>query len=211
MKLILTPAEKMLAAFLAFTVCLLGVRVAYTGTVMYMFYPWNLLLAIVPLFLSRRLRGSKHITIASIFICALWLLFFPNAPYLITDIFHFEKRPGVPQWFDLLLVLSAAWCGLLAGFISLNDVEKFLAAYSPRRWHWPLTVFLLFAASFGIYLGRYLRFNSWDIVTKPFAVAHAGFLFTFRPHEHIQGWSFCLACTAFLLLAYASIKKAVTQ
>ncbi|HWB27422.1 MAG TPA: DUF1361 domain-containing protein [Chitinophagaceae bacterium] len=207
MKLSLTAAEKMLALFVSFTLCLLIARVVYTGSYSYMFYPWNLFLAIVPVCFSRALRRSSRINGKAILLVTGWLVFFPNAPYIITDIFHFTKRSEAPQWYDLLLVLSAAWSGLMAGFISLGYVERFLSKYCPVRWRFLLAWLFLFAASTGIYLGRYLRMNSWNVVTKPVRLAHAGLAFAFKPFNHAGAWAFCIACSIFLLLIYYSLKK----
>src|SRR5882672_5348565 len=109
----LNDVQQPVSISLCFTLSLLAIRVFYTGSVMYFFYPWNLFLALVPLFFSGLLLKQKKINFKSILLLGLWLLFLPNAPYLVTDIFHFEARPPVPLWFDLMLVVSGAWNGIL--------------------------------------------------------------------------------------------------
>src|ERR1700761_5655717 len=106
MKTQITAAEKMLALSITFTFLLLGVRIIYTHELTYIFYTWNLFLAVIPVWFARRLHSQNKMGIKSLCIMGCWLVFFPNAPYVITDIFHFHQRPGVPQWYDLLLVLS---------------------------------------------------------------------------------------------------------
>jgi len=122
----LNEMQKLICVSLLFTLALLAVRVAYTGTVAYLFYPWNLLLALVPFYFSGLLLKQKKFGWKTILVFASWFLFLPNAPYLVTDIFHFEERPPVPAWFDLLLVVSGAWNGVLICMISLFRIEKFL-------------------------------------------------------------------------------------
>jgi len=206
MKFQLAPAEKMLALSIGFTVALLTARVAYTSSVAYAFYIWNLFLGVIPIYFSRQLLHCNKINIKSITLFSCWLLFFPNAPYVITDIFHFGYQRGAPLWYDLLLVLSAAWCGLMAGFISLGYVDKFMHRYAAKKWRPIITGSFLFAASIGIYLGRFLRFNSWNVVNHPFTLARIGFAYTFKPYDHLNAWLFCVACTALLLLIYYGIK-----
>jgi len=200
----ITAAEKMLALSITFTFLLLGARVIYAHELTYIFYVWNLFLAIIPVWFAGRLRKRDKIDIKSLFIMACWLVFFPNAPYVITDIFHFHQRPGVPLWYDLLLVLSAAWSGLMAGFISLHFVDGFLHNYAGKKWRVALTLMFLFAASAGIYIGRFLRLNSWNVVTKPFKLVRLGINYTFNPFDHTEAWGFCIACTIFLALLYYS-------
>ena len=82
---ILSNIEKMLIASVGFTLLLLAVRIAFAHQLMYVFYIWNLFLAAIPLLLSRRLQRQQKLTVKSYFLLAGWLLFFPNAPYIITN------------------------------------------------------------------------------------------------------------------------------
>ena len=118
--------ERMLLLSICFTLLLVTVRIIYTQDLMYVFYYWNIFLAIVPYCCSRLLKKQQSISFKTSCILAVWLLFFPNAPYIITDIFHFEKRPLIPYWFDLTIVVTGAWNGLLLGILSLMQVEKYL-------------------------------------------------------------------------------------
>ncbi|PIQ29152.1 DUF1361 domain-containing protein [bacterium (Candidatus Blackallbacteria) CG17_big_fil_post_rev_8_21_14_2_50_48_46] len=156
-----------------FSVALLFFRIRYTGTPYFSFLVWNLFLALIPLAVStifrlgeNRFQGLPWLVAG----LALWLPFFPNAPYIITDLIHLRYRMNMPVWFDALLILSFALCGLLAGFLSLWDFEQAIA----RRWGaWAGVGFsglTLFLAGVGIYLGRFLRWNSWDLLHHPRAV-----------------------------------------
>ena len=116
-------------------------------------------------------RGVRPAVLA--LLGAVWLLFLPNAPYILTDLVHLGVRPPVPLWYDLAVLLSAAGVGLLAGYVSLADVHDVVA----RRWGgavgWALAVVALFLGAFGIYLGRVLRWNSWDVLAAPGGVARS--------------------------------------
>jgi uncharacterized membrane protein len=150
-------------------------RFVYTDTHIFLFLNWNLFLAFIPWFFSSILAiypSLRKRKLAVTLLILLWLLFFPNAPYILTDLFHLRARTSMPIWFDLILILSFAWTGLLFGILSLWDIEKILALRLPAKILPYITIALLFLGSFGIYIGRYLRWNSWDITTEPLDVLY---------------------------------------
>ena len=101
----------------------------------------------------------------------LWLLFIPNAPYIITDFVHLNDRPPVPLWFDLVLLLISSMNGLIFGFISIGQVESIIVKYRAGISLTLFRIFIILAMSYGVYLGRYLRFNSWDALINPLEVS----------------------------------------
>lgn len=176
----------------------------YTGTKYFLFLNWNLILAIVPWIISGYLlkREKKPTRISLMLMLFSWLLFFPNAPYILTDLFHLNFSSNMPIWFDLLLILMFAWTGLLFGFISLWNMETL---FKSRLSYSRLTVIssvLLFVCSFGIYLGRYLRWNSWDIIQNPIGlVSDVGERFI-SPFDHPRTWGMTLLMGVFLNVVY---------
>jgi uncharacterized membrane protein len=152
------------------SVSLVAFRINYSGFYTYIFLVWNLFLAILPyvisIFFLLYYKKIKPLFVISVVLFS-WLLLFPNAPYIVTDFFHLEPRVNVPYWFDLGLILSFAWNGLMLGFISLYDIQTALARRFSALKGWVFAIFSLVLGSFGIYLGRYERFNSWDIITNP--------------------------------------------
>src|SRR5256885_3707310 len=118
-----------------FSYMLLCTRVVATGHLAYIFLLWNLFLASVPYAISHWLSGNpaaiknKWILIPAL--CA-WLLFIPNAFYIVTDLFHLGYIRSAPKWFDLLLLLSFAWNGLIFGIASLRKIEILLYTISGR-------------------------------------------------------------------------------
>ncbi len=133
------------------------------------FLAWNLFLAWVPFGLAGLLAATRHRLLGGL-VLGLWLLFLPNAPYLITDFIHLRPRPPVPLWADTLLFFLFAWTGLMLGLLSLLRVHLYLRQfYQARRAHGIIAGFIL-ASSFGLYLGRVERWNSWDALLSPLAV-----------------------------------------
>jgi uncharacterized membrane protein len=97
----------------------------------------------------------------------LWLLFLPNAPYIVTDFVHLHERPPAPLWFDIALMVSFACAGLLLCFASLADVQDVVVRRFGAAWGWSTVVLALMLSGLGVYLGRFLRWNSWDTLVRP--------------------------------------------
>lgn len=136
-----------------------------------------------------------------------WLLFLPNAPYLITDLVHLEPRPSVPYYFDLVLLFSAAWNGLLLGLLSFQQIERQLNLHF-ARWKVNSIVFVLFLlCGFGIYLGRFDRYNSWHIITQPFDLAADIIRYMLQPLQHLHTWAVTVLFGAALWLMYQTMRQ----
>lgn len=184
-------------------------RVLYSHRWAFLFLNWNLFLAFVPWALSSiailnpKIRGRKS---SIILILSAWLLFFPNGPYILTDLFHIRIKSSMPIWFDLVLILSFAWTGLLLGLLSLWDIERILKKRISRKWISVISVVLLFLGSFGVYIGRYLRWNSWDIFRAPFGLFYDISDRVVNPTDHPRTWGMTIAMGIFLNIIYWSLR-----
>ena len=184
-------------------------RFIYTDTKVFLFLNWNLFLAFIPWALTSLVIVKPKFQKSRLTLIVLlgpWLLFFPNAPYILTDLFHLRLKSSMPIWFDLILILSFAWTGLLFGFFSLWDIEKLLRNFMKRTSVIIISVGLLFIGSFGIYVGRFLRWNSWDILTEPFKLMYdIGDRFI-NPFEHPRTWGMTIFMGLFLNMIYLSFR-----
>ena len=203
--------ERMLLVSVSFTMLLLLTRIIYTKELVYGFYIWNTFLAVLPLLFSRSLIRQNRFNLRAILLLACWLAFFPNAPYIVTDLFHYSEKPPVPKWFDLLLVTSAAWNGLLLGIVSLMHIEQFLSGYLRDRWVKISVIFSFLLCGYGVYIGRYLRFNSWDAVTAPQKLLYTLSLHIFRPQEHMMMWAFTFLFGTMFGIVYFTLKQFSTK
>ena len=123
-----------------------------------------------------------------------WLLFLPNAPYILTDLVHLRPRAGVPYWFDILLIASFAFNGLLVGFFSLAQVHDVLVQRLRPAYAWAMILLASIGSGYGIYLGRVQRWNSWDILRHPLRLA----VDCLRPWVHPFAHKEALVMTAIL-------------
>jgi uncharacterized membrane protein len=166
-------------------------RFVYTDTKVFLFLNWNLFLAFIPWALTSWaiLKPNLQKSRFTLFILlGSWLLFFPNAPYILTDLFHLRLQTAMPIWFDLILILSFAWTGLLFGFMSLWDIEKIMKVSLQTKYVIMISIVLLFLGSFGIYLGRFLRWNSWDIISEPLTIIYEITDRIINPFQHPRTW-----------------------
>ncbi len=160
---------------LACLVCILLVaaRVAYTDSRRHTGLIWNLFLAWIPFILAfiAHAVSWKRIWLYLVipFIALLWLLFFPNAPYMLTDLQDLARSGGVdaPLWYDVLIVVWCSWTGTLLGVISLYLMQDIIIRTIGRWAGWVFVLVISGLSSFGIYIGRFVRLNSWDILQNP--------------------------------------------
>jgi uncharacterized membrane protein len=194
--------------------------------------PWNLFLAWVPLLLAIAISavarsGRSHGGLLWA-LGLLWLLFFPNAPYLLSEFVHLDpqyavsQRPlrilagvsperDVPVWYDAVMILTFAWTGLLVGLLSLHIVHRSIRNRLGRAWGWTAVVVVLGLSGFGVSLGRFQRWNSWDLFSRPLALLAdvAGRLF--NPLADPRTTAVTVLFWSFLLLAYLSIAAIAVQ
>jgi len=154
----------------ALCVALEAVRELHYGAAEYRFLLWNLVLAWIPLLLGlfvydRYRHGAplaRHVPAL-----VLWLLFLPNAPYIVTDFRHLSPATQTPLWFDGVVISAYAWTGMLLGFVSLYLLHAVARhRFGPRAGWFGVSV-VLGLVSVGVYLGRFLRWNSWDLLVRP--------------------------------------------
>jgi uncharacterized membrane protein len=154
-------------------VALIAARAFYSQTAHYGFLVWNLVLAWVPLVfaglayvVAARRRALRWVVIA--LSALVWLLFFPNAPYILTDFLHLGSMGDiVPGWYDVLMLFWFSWTGLMLGVVSLYLVHDIVTRAFGAVAGWVFVVAVAALGSVGIYLGRFLRWNSWDLVRRP--------------------------------------------
>jgi len=193
-----------------FSCLLLIARVFITGYLTYIFLVWNLFLAFLPyaitewLWTHSQVAKNKWKLMAAMI---LWLLFIPNSFYILTDLFHLDTFHSAPKWFDLLLLFSFAWNGLLLGLISVRKTEMLLEEVSGRGFSLVIVFMVMWLNAFGIYIGRYLRFNSWDVITQPFSLFNEMFEILLHPVRNKMEWGMMMVYALFMTLLYITIKK----
>jgi len=153
-----------------FAAALWAARALSTESVSYSNLLWHLFLAWIPFLIAllvydRHRRGVSPWAVLAPAIA--WLLFLPNAPYLLTDYFLLRWVDGAPVWFDVVLLTAFAWTGLLLGFVSLFLMHAVARALFGRLTSWMLVIGVLGLTSFGVYVGRFWRWNSWDAIVQP--------------------------------------------
>lgn len=178
------------------------------GGTSFFFLIANLALAWIPYFITLALPKVEKWKFAfpiSFGLALLWLLFFPNAPYIITDLIHIKSRPPVPLWFDALLIFSFAWTGLMVGYASLLNIQTFLRKHFSTTTVWALVSSALVLCGFGIYLGRFQRWHSWHIIEHPYALTSSIFETLTHPVANAGTLGIAVVLSGFLLLGYLTL------
>lgn len=185
---------------------LFAFRVGYSGKWYYDNLPWNLVLAWVP-YVCSMLAAALHRLYPGrwwmlLFLGAAWLVFFPNAPYLVTDFYHLEKRPPIPLWYDIGLLTVFAWTGCFLAIASLRTMQRLVRRYANRAVSWVFAGIALGLSGVGVYLGRFERWNSWDLFLHPHRVLRDLAATLINPLNNLRFVGFSLMFTALLVLIY---------
>jgi uncharacterized membrane protein len=197
-----------LAAASALSVAALLVEIGETGSSFYRFLVWNLFLAWIPLAAALACHAFARARNYGLAVGAgvIWLLFFPNAPYMLTDYVHIrDVRLTSPLWWDALMLSSFVWTGLMLGFVSLFLMQDVWGAYVGRFTSWLLAALALALGSFGVYLGRFVRLNSWDALLHPRSVAHIIATQVENPVQQPRLVGVLGLLTAFMLIGYVVV------
>jgi uncharacterized membrane protein len=172
------------------------------------FLVWNLFLAWLPylwslwaLSIHRRQPGRWWLLLLP---GTLWLLFFPNAPYLVTDLMHLRSDPPVPLWYDSGMLISFAWAGCFLAVASLSVMHRIIRDYTGRALSWLMVLGMLALCGLGIYVGRFLRWNSWDIFLYPTDVISDIAQRLAHPLSNLQTYGVTLLFAAFLFVCYVT-------
>jgi uncharacterized membrane protein len=193
-----------LVALSALVVGLVAFRIVYTQSAEHSALLWNLVLAWVPLGLALLVydRAEQGRRLGAVVAAAMWLLFFPNAPYIVTDFVHLRGSEGRAYWFDLVLIATVATTGLLLGFVSLYLVHVVVRRAAGAAAGWAFVTVALALSSLGVYLGRVWRWNSWDALLRPWSVVEQLARAIASPEP--RPVAFMLAFTLFLGATYCA-------
>ncbi|MBN8655366.1 MAG: DUF1361 domain-containing protein [Anaerolineae bacterium] len=187
-------------------IVLVGARVAYTDSTRHTGLIWNLFLAWIPFILSylAHILSWKRLWVylAIPFVAFLWLLFFPNAPYMLTDLQDLARGASqdAPLWYDVIIVVWCSWTGTLLGVISLYLMQDIIARTFNRWVGWAFVFVISGLSSFGVYIGRFVRLNSWDILQDPAETAITILGIVIDPTRRLA--AFTLAYTFFFLFIF---------
>jgi uncharacterized membrane protein len=180
-------------------------RVAYSESGRHLGLIWNLFLAWIPFILAYLAHATswRRVTLFFIlpFIAILWLIFFPNAPYMLTDLQDLTRASsGAPLWYDVIIVVWCSWTGMLLGIISLYLMQDIVLRTFGRVAAWLFVFVITPLSSFGIYIGRFVRLNSWDILQDPAETAVEILGLVIDPSRRLA--AFTLLYTVFFLFVY---------
>lgn len=146
---------------------MVAVRVVYTGSFSYFFLIWNLILAWLPFLFALVIITFRRSQFMLGTYGLLWLLFFPNTIYLVTDLIHLRFRVDVPIWYDAIMLFAFALTGLMLGLLSLYFVHAVVESHFGAALGWLFVLITAVLGGIGVYIGRFLRWNSWDVFANP--------------------------------------------
>jgi uncharacterized membrane protein len=203
----ISPFAKWLCFSFLFIAILVSARIYHAGQTSYLFLVWNLFLAWIPYIISLLFYKMIHYKkITQLFIFTSWLLFFPNALYIVTDIIHIADTKAAPMWYDAILLFTTSFTGLVLAFASMKKVEQYLQQFVTKKYIPVFIVLLIFAGAFGVYLGRFQRWNSWDIIHNPLSLLLDIVNRFTNPFVHVRTWIVTFILTGLYSLCWFLIK-----
>ena len=162
----------------------------------------------IPYAITIYLSSKKNLSPVKLgFWFLVWLAFLPNAPYIVTDLIHIRSGNDTFLWLDVLVVLSFALSGLLLFYYSIMDMQPLIASRFKRIPTTTVTLVILFLCGFGVYLGRFLRYNSWEIISQPHLLISDIITILISPFQHSEAWLFTLGFGSFLVVGYWMFKR----
>jgi uncharacterized membrane protein len=185
-------------------------RMAYSNSEDYSALIWNLGLAWIPFIFASiafMISWSRKLLYLVVPVCAfLWLLFFPNAPYILTDFQHLSTNANnAPLWYDVLMLIWFSWTGLLLGVVSLFFMQEIVTGAFGRKAGWVFAVLVTLLSSIGIILGRFYRWNSWDVFGDPRPIAYDIWNWLDHPFANLRVYGFTLLFTLLFLFVYIAV------
>lgn len=181
-------------------------RVFYSRTFNYGNLIWNLVLAWVPYGCSLAAAAVHRLAPRRWWLLLLlgggWLAFFPNAPYIVTDFYHLGWRPPVPMWYDIGLIAIFAFTGCFLAIASLKTMHDIVRQRMGWLMGWLFVGVALGLGGLGVYLGRFGRYNSWDLLVQPKIVIKDLASQVVNPLDNLQFVGFTVMFTAILLVFY---------
>ncbi len=185
------------------------IRVKLTTSIYLMFLIWNLFLAIIPYIITGyiKTKNSKLSKLKFGIISFIWLLFLPNSFYIITDFVHLTFSKSYTFWYDLVLISSYSILGFVLGITSMQDFESILDSKINSQKSSILLFIISLLSGFGIYLGRILRYNSWDILKNPMNL----FLDLFQIFISIESLNFSILFGCFIYFIFLISKKIINN
>lgn len=207
MKNIFSPFAQWLCCCFLFIAVMIAARMIYSGNGSYLFMIWNLFLAWIPYLMSIYFKQlNKKKKIIQVFVFMFWLLFFPNALYIVTDIIHVAQTQAAPLWYDAVLLFTSSLLGLALAFASLIKVEIYLAGYFKTRFVNLIIFLLLLVGAYGVYLGRFERWNSWDVLHNISAMLRYVMATFIHPLQFTKIWVVTFLLTGLYSLCWLLLK-----
>jgi uncharacterized membrane protein len=188
---------------------MLVLRGRLSGSFQMRYLVWNLFLAAIPFPFAwlADVMGRRGVKGPWILLPILaWLAFFPNAPYLVTDLIHLAPADAVPLWFDGLVFFAFASTGLLLAFTSLYLVQSVIARRRGTALGWAVAAVAIGLGGYGIYLGRIERWNSWDVITNPRSLAYSVKNQVADPLSNRQSVSVTVGFALFMAAVYGTLR-----
>ncbi len=202
--------SKKIRIVIIFIVLLILAYTIWADSIFFVYLIWNIFLAFMPFLISAVLfwykNQNKKYLLFFILGFFFWLIFFPNAPYIVTDIIHLGVNKEVPVLVDIILIFSSIYIGMYFTVKSLSNIEQIVLLYFSKKKTSIIILISILLSSFGVYLGRYLRWNSWDTFLQPRYILNDIVNIFTDPENHIEAFIITLVFFIFIACSHYIFK-----